>query len=128
MEDMSTSVYGKSTIPHLMSGHAYARSFRAHMMAQAALMSLLFEECPHIKEIITNKFKNIYYQTINKQTNVEDAIRELKTNKIMVKLEEVCDDLVKASRNSKLWLQEFKLVNLVLDFILAERIGDEFAH
>lgn len=128
IEEMWTTVYGKSTIPHLMSGHAYARSYRAHMMTQAALMLLLLEECSSLKDLIINEFRDIHNQTVNKQKTVEDAMKESKTNEIMTKLEEVCEGLVKTSRTSKLWLQEFKLANLVLDFILAERIGDWNLH
>lgn len=77
IEDMWSTVYGKATISHLLSGHAYARS--THMMTQAALMLIILEECSSLKDMIENEFKEINKQIMDKQKTIEDALEECTT-------------------------------------------------
>lgn len=123
IEEVWSTVYGKATLPHLLSGHAYARSYRAHMMTQAALMMLILEEFPDLKLQIATNLEDINRQILAKEKSIEEAIDDCKTKEVMSLFEEKCKLLRERNRTSKLWIQEFQLVNLILDFILAERIG-----
>ena len=44
IEDLFPTVYAKGSVPHLITGHAYTRSFRAHLLASSALISHLIDE------------------------------------------------------------------------------------
>ena len=72
IEELWATVYGKSTIPYLLSGHAYTCSYRAHMMTQAALMTLILEEYPTLKEFAKYALEDIYCKVQTKEIHVED--------------------------------------------------------
>ena len=43
IEDLFAEVYAENSVPHIMSGKAIARSLRAHLSIQSALMTLLIQ-------------------------------------------------------------------------------------
>ena len=44
IEDLFSIVYAKDSVPHLMTGHAYTRSFRSHLLASSALITHPIDE------------------------------------------------------------------------------------
>ena len=43
LSDLLTTVYGESSVPHILSGKAICRALRVHLLVHAALMSKLIE-------------------------------------------------------------------------------------
>ena len=43
LKELFAEVYEKNNIPHIMTGKAIARSLRAHLSVQSALMTLLIQ-------------------------------------------------------------------------------------
>lgn len=43
LEELWETVYGKATVAHMISGHAFSRTVRAHILTIAALTILILE-------------------------------------------------------------------------------------
>jgi len=67
------TVYRKLTISHIMTGHAYARAVRAHMLTYQALVAILVERSPNVKETITAELMQLYSDVLNKNTTPTKA-------------------------------------------------------
>ena len=46
LEELFSTVYASNTVEHMMSGKAYSRALRGHMLVSAAVVKLMLEERP----------------------------------------------------------------------------------
>lgn len=125
IEDVIQLIYaGAETVDHILSGSAYYKALRAHFLFDAALCSVIVED--HItegdldtaEEVILNSrsdklgtgFSNTF--TLGLQQVVEQKLKEVSEK----------------GRTAALWIQYHHLVQLVKDFIRAERLSDFKLH
>ncbi|KAK4886719.1 hypothetical protein RN001_002990 [Aquatica leii] len=64
LENMWSLVYAKASISHMMTGHAYSRSVRAHFLTQLAIRVMLMQQTD-IEETTKREISNL-------QTNFMD--------------------------------------------------------
>ena len=151
LEDAPEELYGKSTVPHLISGKAVSRALRGHFLLESALVCQLM--VPLISMENDLEEDDMENETCNNTTpgttvvriddllieieNMTDAIKENKVVemhedssllKLRISLEEYKKLLGDSSRTAKLWLQYLYYIDIVRLFIRAERVGDWDLH
>eukprot|EP00111_Clytia_hemisphaerica_P013776 TCONS_00040538-protein len=132
LEELFEEVYSEDTVKHMISGKAYARALRAHLMTQSALVEHLVEIMEDEGKLQpTDKFQSCYSKLLKGALSNEDlegfqnGEHAQSFNKEMQKL---TSRLREDSRTAKLWIQYIDYVNIIKDFIIAERTSDWQLH
>ncbi|KAJ8873474.1 hypothetical protein PR048_024292 [Dryococelus australis] len=107
MEEMWGGVFAKNAVVHMANGHAYARALRAHSLSQAAMTHLILECCEEEGFLISSDVQTI--------REIHNEMFHLSPSKEYIQAK------VDLNAVSKLWLQYFKQVTIIHDFVRAER-------
>ena len=124
-EQLWETIYEKNTIPHMMSGHAYARCLRAHFLTQQALGILLLESFS-IDGSLMDELKTVYGSLFDNTNFLDDGLHSSSLDDLI--FERKLENIESHSWTGKLWVQYFKLVDIAEQFIRAERCGDWDLH
>jgi len=143
LEDIFRLCYGRDTVPHLMTGKAYARALRGHILVDGALMHKLLSlvvvssssdlSCAGAEQITCEEMSEIQavYESVL-ANNIEASDSSALNCASLVKLESAVNEikrkLMALSRTARLWLLYMDYVSIVKMFILAERTGDWHIH
>ena len=106
LDQVLENCYGSNTIIHMMSGEAVSRALRGFYFVESALYDHLAD-------------KEFSVAT----SEAPECLLKLETEFTKFK-----DSLVQRSRTAKLWIQFTKYVQIVKNFIRAERTGDWHLH
>ena len=111
----------------MFSGKAIARALRAHMLVQSALMSHIVEILVEESEIdpldFEEYFKDAIENGMKKENLIEFGNGDL-FNKVNSAFDAFKERKKKNSRIAKLWLQYIDYVDVVKEFICAERTSN----
>lgn len=122
LEDLWRTIYAKNTVPHMISGHAYARALRGHFLTHEVLGIMLLSDLllgdDEIEEI------RCAFEERSADSKSSNELIEGLLNKINSRLEEVS----KTSQTGRLWINYWNLVNVVKLYVRAERTGDWVLH
>lgn len=127
-------LYGSNTVDHVMSGKAFARAVRGHVIVQEqdAIVQLLLQralngECH--SEVI-NRLQVLYGRVWTDKVVVDDCtlLESEDMNLITSKLPSVVCMLSAQLRTSKLWIQYVHYVDIMKLFIYAERTSDWYLY
>lgn len=127
LQELWETVYAKASVVHMMSGHAYSRAVRAHFLAYSAVASLLLRD---EELVIDNKdeLRQLHDNLITGRVTPE----QLTGNTLLKNYSFLIDKLYKESSDSsstgRLWIQYLKQVEIIQDFIRAERTGNWALH
>ena len=113
----------------MMTGHAYSRAVRAHLLTSAALLAMLLSNHEHLN-VENQRQKMISLQALLLDTDcsndniLEDtAIRDLRKT-----ISNSMDEERRKSRTGALWINYMDQVSLLKMFLYAERTGDWMLH
>lgn len=127
LEDLWKTVYATNSVTHMMTGRAYSRGLRAHLLTQHALATLMLESFS-LNDTLINDLKECYISVNESTSSLEDikhaSILQEFVNLFDTKLEETAS----SGRTEKLWVQYIKLVGIMRLFVRAERSGDWHLH
>lgn len=125
LEEVFQMIYsGSETVDHILTGGAYYKAIRAHFLVDAAMCSFLLKddfnpgELDDVRSTINHCVKEM--PGSNFQSAVTRHIQEVIKSRIAITSE--------SGRTAKLWAQYHELVQLVKDFIRAERTSDFGMH
>ena len=128
LEEVWNQVHKENTVPHLMSGKAYSRALKGHVLVHSTFHNILFDE------IISNlpqeerlKIESVYDAYYNRECNLSDGTKKIFT-KIGKLLVERKVQLAKTNQTAQLWVQILDYSNMVLLFVRAEQLGDWGMH
>ena len=118
------TVYVPLTVGHMMTGKAYTRAVRGHMMSASAVLSLLLEE--FWDSLTTDEQAQLVkiYDSPNPEEYKNDPIAVHLMRWFTTKNEEVCSK----SRTAALWLNYVHYIEIVQQFITAERTSNFALH
>ena len=153
LEELMGQLYGPNTLDHVMSGKAFARAIRGHIIIHDALVQLLlkcvvddnydYTSGPVVLESdkdlgfsvangsdIADVIKELYCSTWNEKVTVTDySILECEClQEINFALQKLKHCFAEQSRTSRLWVQYMEHVDLLKLFIVAERTSDWTLH
>ena len=118
------TVYVPLTVGNMMTGKAYTRAVRGHMMSASAVLSLLLEE--FWDSLTTDEQAQLVkiYDSPNPEEYKNDPIAVHVMRWFTTKNEEVCSK----SRTAALWLNYVHYIEIVQQFITAERTSNFALH
>lgn len=125
LKELFATIYAENSIDKMMSGRAYARAVRAHTLSQLALaqeivnkVSLTNEEQGELEAILS----------CNDKSDVLKAHENGRFQALQTKFHDTLQSLENSGPTAKLWINYFRLVTLMKQFIQAERTGDWNLH
>lgn len=128
IEKLWETVYGSTTVTHMMSGHAFARAERAHILTLSALAVIMENEFLDLKIFSDEEMLSMHLQFFSNEIRPESITNSSIINDAKITLQNVMTILKDRNGTSQLWVQYMEMVLLVLQFIRAERSGDWNLH
>ncbi|XP_031335335.1 uncharacterized protein LOC116165167 isoform X2 [Photinus pyralis] len=125
LSELFNLIYAAVSTEKLLTGHAYARAVRAHMLAHRTLASIILETID-FSASFQSEIEQILYCSDRSEilsAHDKDCVKEL-VSKFKDKLEQFTN----LGPTAKLWSQYFQMVTLILTFIDAERTGNWTLH
>ena len=110
-------VYAPVSVGHMLSGKAYARAVRGHLMISSALLSIILE--PHLNTLSADELQKVLNLDVPDELTFDTELGAL-----FQFLDDEKQRLKSCSRTTALWLQYIDYVSLVQDFVRAERTSD----
>lgn len=125
IEELLSTVYASNSIVHILSGHSYSRSIRAFFLVQEAITHLALQHELQFSDKDISYLQNVFNSfDASTSEEVEDPLLK----KIEYKLNEQFNKFKSKSRTARLWVQFWQMVDIVKNFIKAERSGDWSMH
>jgi hypothetical protein len=142
LEELFGLIYGQDTVTHMLSGKAYARAMRAHYLVESALTIKLLrfilpvaDKCSHrcIEGITTEEMLELQttvLETWSKKIAVDDSsiLDSRILRKVNEQLSNLKTELSSESRTARLWMQYIHYIDIVKQFIMAERTSNWHLH
>lgn len=123
LKDILVTIYAENSVEHILNGHAYVRAVRAHSLVQLALFKIMIlkftEEDSEFRNLISCEGYDLLSSIDNFDEVKSNPLFEDFVKSFSIKLNE----LQNKGNTCKLWVLYFKMVDLVKDFIFAERVG-----
>lgn len=119
------TIYANNSVDKILNGHAYSRAIRGHMLCNLALGSLIFNEITFTDEE-QRGFDELLDET--ERSMVLLATESEIFQVLSAKYKTTLDAMEQKGPTSQLWIQYYKMTNLVKKFIQAERSGDWDLH
>lgn len=121
LKEVLLTVYANKTCNQILSGHNYSRAVGAHSLVQLAQKSFL-----RSLKVMKN---SLHFKTALKILHYFILLIILKykimTFKMLIDFFEIkLLELEERGKTCKLWITYFRIVSLLKDFIVAERMGD----
>ena len=129
LEAMWETVYATNSLSHMLSGHAYSRALRAHILSSAAFTSLLLET-PGIEAEIDHGELQSLCETVmsDSDASTHQYEKEHSIQNLSHLLDNLMSELSSQSRTGKLWINYLHAVTILQLFIYAERTGNWDLH
>lgn len=145
LEDLWSVMYAAQSVKKMISGHAFARALRAHILTFTSLGIIICEKITDEMEDMKNEGTDAKERHLNYEKMKEKMIRlftnwpnnapqlgELDCNDSVIKLSEeftkYLTKIAEASPTAKLWTQYIQAVSIALQFVEAERLGNWSLH
>lgn len=125
LKEAFCTIYAELSAEKALSGHAFSRAVRGHILVQAALATSIFNKIELTED--DKKYLNEGLRKVGDK-NLETYLSDEKMLNVQNKFEETVDKLRDNGPTAQLWLQYFKLIMLLLQFIDAERSGNFDKH
>lgn len=125
LKELLSTIYAENSIDKMLSGHAYARAVRAHILVHLALASEV------VKTIhLTEEDESIIEDTLSKldRSAIPTAHENEQFQAVATKFTDALRKLESNGPTAKLWVLYFRMVTLAKQFIQAERTGDWNLH
>lgn len=127
LEDLWSTTYASLSAKKMLSGHAFSRSLRAHILTFTALGIVI---CKNIETTELNEdfIKTFFEKWDSEPPLIGDCNTEPDMHYLTEQIINKINTLEKRSATAKLWIQYFKAVIVALEFIEAERLGNWELH
>lgn len=124
LKDLFNTIYALNSIEKIMTGHAYYRAVRAHLLAQVALMKIVMNMIKFSSEMETklNDILHNFDKSVILSSD-HDECREFKE-----RVNHQLQQLKQRGSTAQLWVLYIQLVTLVKLFISSERMGNWDQH
>ncbi|XP_045475385.1 uncharacterized protein LOC123686399 isoform X2 [Harmonia axyridis] len=127
IEDLWTTVYAGDSVKKMLTGHAYARALRAHIMSFTALGIII---CRSLKpsDEFQDSIKKFFGTWDSEPPLLTDCDDEPVITDMCERFVQQLAVMEKNGPTSKLWIQYFKSIIIALQFLEAERLGNWELH
>ena len=125
LEDLWSTVYAPASVAHMITGHAFARAMRAHILTSAALFSLL---TLNINDKDKDTLKSVHQSLLKKEYDCAGLVQEEAMQNLIQSVEREMEALKQETRTGRLWIMYMEQVSLMKQIVYAERTGDWALH
>ena len=125
LSELFNTVYSVNSTEKVMTGHAYARAIRGHTLAFRALGTVIMESLDFSPTFQFDVEQLLYS---GDRSELLDAHERDCGKEISQKFETQLQHLANLGPTSKLWIEYFQMITLVLKFIESERMGNWKLH
>lgn len=127
IEDLWSTVYAADSVKKMLTGHAYARALRAHIMSFTALGIIICRNLNPSDEF-QNSIKNFFSTWDSEPPLLTDCEEQTFITDMCERFIQQLTLMEENGPTSKLWIQYFKSIVIVLQFLEAERLGNWELH
>jgi hypothetical protein len=120
LKEILEIVYAPATVPHILSGKAISRAIRAHILVSSALYAHLLGQ--DAGTLDTFGLEKLFNDTLEGKMSPRDLDEAPELGLLESIIKQKIEDL-RDHRTAKLWLQYLDMVEKLLKFIRAERLG-----
>ncbi|KAG5872326.1 hypothetical protein JTB14_037574 [Gonioctena quinquepunctata] len=117
--ELCATIYAENSVEKMMTGHSYARAVRVHTLAHLALAGEVVETLN-----LTERDNLVVKDVLSDTKNILRAHENKEFQAIVQKFNDAFQNLEKNGPTAKLWATYFRMVTLVKQFILTERMGN----
>ena len=131
IQELFEESYASNTVVHMLSGKAYSRSLRGHILAQSSLYSIVLDSLVKENKVDLSFVSDAYSKVTEEDLGEEEFLELCQTENFQNLIKEVNTLLEKKkseSRTAALWVQYIDFVEIVKYFIFAERTSNWSLH
>lgn len=128
LENLWERVYAKGSVVHMLTGHAFSRAVRAHILTLLALIYVLLDKSDWESQTNKEHLVSLYQDTVDQDEDAAEIDEDESLQEFQQFLTHHLDQAATQSRTGKLWVQYIHQVLLMLNFIRAERTGNWKLH
>jgi len=112
----------------MLTGHAYARALRAHLISSVAISTLLLEKPGCLDNVDLDSLCRLHKALLKTDDSTDTVVDDACLRMVTEALRDAMKDATNESRTGKLWINYLEQVSLLRLFIRAERTGDCALH
>ena len=131
LSDILEKIYGENAVHHILTGKAYSRALRGHLIVDSALNSLVIEEFCSEVEGSADKLQradDVYQQLLTGSITCPDVESNDLLNELDEILRSITSSIANSSKTAKLWLGYQSIIFTVRMLIQADRLGNWNLH
>ena len=113
------TVYATNSIKHMMTGHAYARALRAHMLSAVSIASLMLDTPNCLSGINLDKIRDLHGMLLKHECLQDSVLHEHVVEQLTQILDDLKQEFSSSCRTGKLWVEYLKMVQTLLLFLRA---------
>ena len=122
LEEAFCLIYAPLSVTKILSGHAYARTVRAHSLMLVALAKKIFTNMENL-DLDDDEIVNLVLNG-----KLEDFIDSASLERLKSVMQNKLSECKLRGPTAKLWVQYFNLITIAKNFIRAERMSDWNLH
>lgn len=125
LKEVLSLIYAPVSVEKMLSGHAYCRAIRGHLLTQLALGQII------LQQIDFSDDEQMEIEDLLEQFDtgtVEHRLEQQMFHEIIERVQSKLQTLTENGPTAALWIQYFRMVVLVKQFIEAERTGNWKLH
>lgn len=126
LQQLLSTIYAENSVEKIMNGHAYSRAVRAHLLMHSALASLVWDTI-EVTDCERSEMANML-NTCDQTIILTACANTTSLKNIVAKFRQALCALECKGPTAKLWLQYFRMITLLKQFIEAERTGNWKLH
>ena len=127
LKELWSVIYAHDSVEKMLTGHAFARSLRAHFLTQLALAQIILREV-EINEAAGKQLASLHETVMGNATSSDDLNNDPVLAAVLQSVQDVMHEAAATSRTAKLWIQYHHQITLMRRFIRAERCGNWALH
>ena len=127
LKELWSVIYAHDSVEKMLTGHAFARSLRAHFLTQLALAQIILREV-EINEAAGKQLASLHETVMGNATSSDDLNNDPVLAAVLQSVQDVMHEAAATSRTAKLWIQYYHQITLMRRFIRAERCGNWALH
>ena len=142
LQDTLEIINAPNTVVQLISGKAYSRAIRGHILTDWALNTLLFTELYGTEDGADSadtekifsasdelmEFFTVYLGALEGHTDMRSIEENVSLAEVAKKFSSLKQSLSEKSSTAKLWIQYMEMIDILKKFIQAERTGNWDLH
>lgn len=129
IEELWSTVYAPHSVEHMLTWHAYSRALRTHLIAVAALTSLISDNHSDPGKGDLHDLFKIHSDLLSGRAEISELLPAYNVVRILQKeSESFLENGLSNIRTGRLWVNYMTMVSPLRLFIFAERTGDWALH